>query len=276
MRLHAAYAGLAHAAGPGSAPTLLWGSATAHLCLGQNQGEFRRFTPPAGVPVLRRPLGGGAVWVDEHQQVYVFIVPLRGAPRRPAEWSAWALRPAMTTFRTFGLDVEQHGEDLWLGGRKIAGTGSATIGNCAVFASSFLLRFPRRRFAACIAGSADYRAWLDAGLAATMTDWAEHAALPDAEALRTAFCRATESAFGWCLRPAAPVATESAAIDDACAELEDELYDGGPDAGGAGIKLNAESSLIEREHGGRLVRELVLRGVVARRAVISREERAWP
>ena len=57
----------------------------------------------------------------------------------------------LATYRRFGLPVEWHGQDLWLAGRKIAGSGAATIGRCAVFASSFLLHFPAERFARCIA-----------------------------------------------------------------------------------------------------------------------------
>lgn len=267
LRLHAAYAGIAQAAGAGSAPALLWGTAPAHLCLGQGQSAARELAPQIAVPVVRRPLGGGAVWVDERQQVYVFIVPLRHAPRRPADWSAWALQPALATFRAFGLDVERRGEDLWLGGRKIAGSGSATIGACAVFASSFLMHFPRARFVECIAGSQEFRSWLGTGLAATLTAWDEHAAVPAAGALQAVFRDAVAQAFGWRLRRAAPTRIECAAMAEAFVDLQDDGYDCGRRAHQDGIKLNAESHLIERVEDGCRVRELVVRGAVTRRAV---------
>lgn len=268
LRLHAAYAGIAQAARADGAPALLWGTAPAHLCLGQGQSAARELAPWITVPVVRRPLGGGAVWVDERQQVYVFIVPLRHAPRRPADWSAWALQPALATFRAFGLDAERRGEDLWLGGRKIAGSGSATIGACAVFASSFLMHFPRARFAECIAGSPEFRDWLGTGLAATLTAWDEHAAVPAAGALQAVFRAAAARAFGWRLRRAAPTRIERAAMAEALVDLQDDDgYDCGRRAYRDGIKLNAESHLVERVEDGRRVRELVVRGAVTRRAV---------
>lgn len=271
-RLHASYAGIAQAAAPDSAPVLLWGRAPAHLSLGQSQSAACELVAQPAVPVVRRPLGGGTVWVDEAQWIYAFIVPLRLAPRRPADWAAWALRPALATFRAFGLGVERRGEDLWLAGRKIAGSGAATISGCAVFASSFLLRFPHARFAECIAGSSGFRAWLQAGLAATLTDWVTHAPPPSATGLREAFVAATADAFGWKLRTDEPDAAECRAIAVAEAEIAEDDDAVTPRSVAGGIKLNRDSRLVEHERNGRLVRELVLRGMLARRAVISIHE----
>lgn len=268
-QLHATYAGIAQAAGADAAPALVWGGATAHLCLGQSQSAACELAPHLDVPVVRRPLGGGAVWVDEGQLVYILIAPLRHAPRRPADWSAWALQPAIATFRQFGLGVERRGDDLWLGGRKIAGTGAATIGVCAVFASSFLLHFPRERFAACMAGSDDYRLWLEQGLAATLTDWSAHAAVPPPTDLRAAYVDAVARTLGWRLSPAVVAAHENDAIAEARQDLEDDAQDGGRRAYRDGIKLNAESHLVERGDCGRRIRELVVRGMVMRRAVVA-------
>ena len=273
QRLHASYAGIAQAAVPDSAPVLLWARAPAHLCLGQSQSAACELVARPAVPVVRRLLGGGTVWIDEQQQVYVFIVPLCQAPRRPADWAAWGRRPAVATFRAFGLDVERRGEDLWLGGRKIAGSASATLGACAVFASSFLMRFPHERFAGCVAGSAGFRGWLSAGLAATLTDWSSHGAVPAEARLRAEFLVAAGQIFGWGLQADAVRDDERAAIADAETDMRDDDDEGcGMRAVPGGIKLNRDSRLVEREHNGRLLRELVVRGMVARRAVMAMEQ----
>lgn len=251
-----------------SDPVLLWGRASAHVCLGQSQDAGRELSPAVDLPVVRRPLGGGTVWIDENQLVYALIMPLRRAPSRPADWSAWALRPAVATFRHFGLEVVQHHEDLWLGGRKIAGSGSATIGGSAVIASSFLLRFPRARFAACIAGSPEFRGWLTEALASTLTDWSEHAPLRAEVQLRAIFYGAVGQLLGWRLQPAALSAAESAAIDGMMSDVHDDDCTSRrmhPD----GIKLNADSHLVERDENGRRIRELVVRGALTRRAVVA-------
>ncbi|MDH4149518.1 MAG: hypothetical protein OEW79_13255 [Betaproteobacteria bacterium] len=267
QRLHAAYTGIAETTSADSPPVLLWGSASAHVCLGQSQSAACELAPDIDVPVVQRPLGGGTVWIDENQFVYAFIVPLHLAPQRPADWSAWALPPAMATFRRFGLGVEQRAGDLWLRGRKIAGSGAATIGGGAVFASSFLMRFPRQRFAGCIAGSPGFRAWLEAGLAATLTDWSEHAPVcVDAE-LRSAFCDDVSRTMGWQLAHSVLSAGESSAIDAVDPDEHDDDCGSRRRAHRDGIKLNADSHLVERTENGLCIRELVVHGTVSRRAV---------
>ena len=267
QRLHAAYTGIAEALSADSPPVLLWGSASAHVCLGQSQSAARELAPDLDVPVVQRPLGGGTVWIDENQFVYALIVPLHLAPQRPADWRAWALPPAIATFRRFGLSVERHGGDLWLRGRKIAGTGAATIGGSAVFASSFLMHFPRQRFAACIAGSPEFRGWLEAGLAATLTDWSEHAPVRVEAELRSAFCDAVSRTMSWQLSPSVLSAGESSAIDAAGLDVHDDDRGRRRRAHQDGIKLNADSHLVERTENGLCIRELVVHGAVSRRAV---------
>lgn len=266
-QLHATYAGIAQATAADAAPALVWGSAQAHLCLGQ--AAACRLAPDIGVPVVRRPLGGGAVWVDEGQLVYVLIAPLCLAPRRPADWSAWALQPAMATFDRFGLRVHRHGEDLWLDGRKIAGTGSATIGACAVFASSFLLRFPGSAFAACMAVAGEYRHWLEQGLAATLTDWAAHAEPPSSTALLAAYREALRATLGWHPESTAIGTAEARAIAEAGLDMDDDGHACARVVQPGAIKLNADSYLVEHEVHNRRVRELVVHGMLARRAATT-------
>lgn len=249
---------------------LLWGRPGAHVCLGQSQNAALELAPRIDVPVVRRPLGGGVVWVDEQQCSYVLIMPLGLAPRRPADWSAWALRPAVSTFQRFGLPVDVREGDLWLRGRKIAGSGAATIGRCAVFASSFLLHFPHAAFARCIAGSAGFRAWLQEGLTSTVTDWEAHAPVPPLTQLRDTYVAAAGAAFGWNLQPSRLSDDEMHAISEAEQDMrQDDDCSGGGRARPGGIKLNAESWLVEAVQDGLPVRELVVRGQIARREVVT-------
>ena len=242
LTFHSTYAGIAAARRTGARPAVVWGRVGAHVCLGQSQGMCELSALP-DVPVLRRPLGGGAVWVDESQLSYALVAPIEQAPPRPADWYEWVLRPAIETFRAFGLPVERRAEDLWLAGRKIAGSGAATIGRSAVIASSFLLRFPRARFARAVAaGSAGFRAKLREALDVAMTDWAEHAPLPDERRVEKAFRKALGDRLGWTLDAGQIEAAEAAEIRDWRAELCEPIETGSrrvPE----GIKLNAELTL---------------------------------
>lgn len=262
LELHATYAGLAAAQPPDGAPILLWARAKTHLCLGQSQG-LAELEPNAGVPVVRRPLGGGLVWVDENQYVFVLIVPRRDAPGRPARWFPWALAPVVATYRQFGLPAYLNGNDVWLNGRKIAGSGAASIGECAVVASSFLLRFPIEAFAEQVASpSPEFRAWLREGLSLAMTEWAEHGALPAERTLEEAFRARLEAQYGWHFEHAWPGAAEAAAIAEARIELSEPIEDDCPRRVRDGIRLNAESTLVERRRGARTERVLTLGAAV--------------
>ena len=253
LTFHATYAGIASARTVGDPPTVIWGRVCAHVCLGQSQG-LCELDDALDVPVLRRPLGGGMVWVDENQLSYALVAPRRAAPLRHEDWYAWALAPAIETFRAFGMEVVRNAEDLWHAGRKIAGSGAATIGRSAVVASSFLLRFPRERFARVVAASTPaFRARLADGLAAAMTDWASSRPLPAEDALRAAFERALAGRLGWRTRPDRIGAGEAGEIATWREELSAPIERGRrrvPD----GIKLNAELSLIGAGGEARLER----------------------
>jgi lipoate-protein ligase A len=273
-QFHASYAGIAEALEPDEAPVVMWGRSAPHISLGQSQDRSVELAAELEVPVVTRPLGGGAVWVDESQYCCVLVAPLRHAPPRPAEWFAWGLEPVRATYDHFGLPVERHGQDLWLAGRKIAGSGAATIGRCAVFASSFLLHFPAERFARCIASPFlpgeepacnGFRDWLLTGLRQAMTDWASHQMPPAADALRHAFRAAVEQIMGWRLADSAPSAKEIAARTAALAELAEPWAPGGKRLVAGGVKLNAETFLYERRVGQSVELSLVRGGAVIRR-----------
>lgn len=94
---------------------------------------------PRAAPVL--------LWAQtETQYLFALVAPRRLAPGRAARWLSWGLAPAVATYRQFGLAAYLESEAIWLHGRCIAGSSVQSIGECAVVASSFLLRFP----AACV------------------------------------------------------------------------------------------------------------------------------
>jgi hypothetical protein len=220
LELHATCGGLAAAQPAAAAPLLLWAQAKAQLCLGPGSG-LSETGPGAPFPVTRRSPGAELVWVDEFQYVFVLIAPRRLAPGRTARWCSWALSPAVATYRAFGLPAYLSGQDLWLHGRRIAGSGAARVGECAVIASSFMLRFPIERLGA--SPSPRFRAWLREGLALANTEWAEHGALPAERDLEAAFRGRLESQLGWRFENSWPTDAEAAAIVEARADLGDAI-----------------------------------------------------
>src|SRR6266545_234000 len=100
----AAYASIATVQARTAAPILLWSEEAARY----------PFAPPA---------------------------PLKFAPGRRDRWLSWGLASAVATYRQFGVPAYLDAE-IFLHGRDIAQSLALAIGECAVIASSFLMRFP--------------------------------------------------------------------------------------------------------------------------------------
>lgn len=75
---------------------------------------------------------------------FALVAPKKFAPGRMTRWLAWALAPAIATYRQFGLAAYLDDGAIWLHGRRIADSGVSTIGECAVIVSSFLAHFPTK------------------------------------------------------------------------------------------------------------------------------------
>ncbi|MFP4561629.1 MAG: biotin/lipoate A/B protein ligase family protein [Thiohalorhabdus sp.] len=259
--LHAFYHGLAHAMAPGDAPIVAWVRPDRpHISLGPHQDAAEELSldmtgRAAGLEVVRRETGGGAVYVDPDQWVYAFIVPRDWVRGRPTDLYGRVLPAVEATFARFGLAVESRARnDLWCGGRKIGGTGMATLGNALVLVGSFMLRFPAARFAAAVnCPSPAYRRFLAAGLAEGIGAWADVATPPAPNVLKNAFRHAVAGTLGWVVAPDACSAAETRAMGEADAELRDPDWLWEPQGRRAvreGIKLKGDAFLTERRVPG--------------------------
>ena len=272
--LHAAYAGLAQAQTDEASPLLLWARCDRpHLCIGASQSAPEELDPAAcdrlGIEVLRRPLGGGSVWVDPHQACLFVILPHGRSPQGHPALFDLCLPPLLDVFAGQGLDARRvGGQDLWVGGRKVLGSGAATLGRAMVFGTSFLLRFDTSAFAEVIrAPSEAYREWLTELLAAGMTDWRQEGVEPDlavlAEATRAAYARHC----GWRIRTDRLREDERAAMRTAGLEMTaDEEGDLAPSRRLVrhGIKVNQRTYLVESGEGRACLRAVISAGKIQR------------
>jgi hypothetical protein len=84
------------------------------------------------------------LWAEEAARYpFALIAPLKFAPGRKDRWLSWGLASAVATYRQFDVPAYLDGE-IYLHGRDIAQSKVSAIGECAVIASSFLMRFPGR------------------------------------------------------------------------------------------------------------------------------------
>jgi len=91
--------------------------------------------PRAAAPVL--------LWAEEAARYpFALIAPRKYAPGRRERWRSWALAAAVATYRQFGVPAYLDDGELFLHGRDIAQSRALALGECALIASSFLMRFP--------------------------------------------------------------------------------------------------------------------------------------
>lgn len=267
QQFHDLYRNAAAAQPRDAEPIIFWGKPAPHICLGAHQSRNAELDPACPYPVARRWLGGGTVWLDPRQYCFIIVVPATGWGR-PADWFDRGLAPMMDAYRHFGLSVERHGRDVWLGNSKIAGSGAATIGPSALLGSSFMLDFDAGSFTEAIAcPSCQYRSVLRKALAGAMTSWRQHATPPPESEIRSAFRRYISARLGWTIYDDKLSSSESVAADDM---TEDDL--GSAKAVANGIKINDATFLLEATFSEavltllsarRTLADIVLPGVVS-------------
>jgi lipoate-protein ligase A len=116
-----------------------------YVCVGHH-GLGPRPSPAAlrrlGLPVVRRRLGGGTVLITPDQTFYVLVVHRRRLPLPGAESLRWCLGPAVAAYARLGVAAEVGpGTDVTGSGRKLCGSGSASIGTASVFGGNVLGAF---------------------------------------------------------------------------------------------------------------------------------------
>jgi len=122
------------------------------------------------------------LWGEEAARyLFALIAPLKFVPGRKDRWLSWGLASAVATYRQFGVPAYLDGE-IYLHGRDIAASKVSPIGECAVIASSFLMRFPE----SCVA-------------------------TPSFE-LEQAFRLRLEAQHGWCFDSSWPSAREATSL----------------------------------------------------------------
>jgi len=119
-----------------------------YVCIGYHQDAEQEidldFAATNSIPVFRRRVGGGAVYLDGDQLFYQFIVRRKrpGVPANIADFYRTYLQPVVDTYREFGVAAEYKPvNDIVANGRKVSGNGAAEIENMLVLVGNFILDF---------------------------------------------------------------------------------------------------------------------------------------
>ncbi|MDA8146641.1 MAG: lipoate--protein ligase family protein [Thermaerobacter sp.] len=150
--------------------------ASPYLCLGYHQDLAwevdREYCDRRGLPLFRREVGGGLVYLDR-QQVFFQVVVHRhrpGLPARREEFYRRFLEPARSALAEFGIGARHRPPcDLWVGERKISGNGAGEIEDHYVFVGNLLLDFPVEEMVGPLRASAAFKERAAAAMAANLT-----------------------------------------------------------------------------------------------------------
>ncbi len=122
--------------------------ATPYVCVGFHQDASQEvdldYCKANGIPVFKRDLGGGAVYLDGGQLFFHLILHRDNpaAPKRREAFYQKFLQPVVNVYRQIGISAEYKPvNDVITGKRKISGTGVGEIGDCVVFVGNLILDF---------------------------------------------------------------------------------------------------------------------------------------
>jgi lipoate---protein ligase len=132
--------------------------ATPYVCIGMHQDAQAEidldFTGQAGIPVFRREVGGGAVYLDGDQLFFQLILrrDRPDVPRSIAAFYRKFLDPVVQTYREFGVAASYRpvNDIVTQAGRKISGTGAAEIEGMIVLVGNFIVDFDYDAMAHCL------------------------------------------------------------------------------------------------------------------------------
>ena len=113
----------------------------------------------AGLPVFRRMVGGGVVYLDEHQQFFQICLPVKDVPRSREQALRRLLAPAVAAFRAAGVPAELDDDrEIVVGEAKICGHGAAQIDDAVVVVGNLIERFDHAAAARVLALPDEVRA----------------------------------------------------------------------------------------------------------------------
>jgi lipoate---protein ligase len=122
--------------------------ATPYVCIGFHQDVEQEvdlaYCRAKQIPVFRRDVGGGAVYLDGDQLFFQLILHQDNSivPATKEEFYRTFLLPVINVYRRLGIRAEYKPiNDVIAGNRKISGSGVGEIGACIVFVGNLILDF---------------------------------------------------------------------------------------------------------------------------------------
>jgi lipoate-protein ligase A len=250
---------------------VLLAPAEPYVCIGYHQDAGQEvdlaYCREQGIPVFRREVGGGAVYLDGQQIFYQLIIhrdnPL--APRDKEEFYRTFLAPVVQTYRELGVETRYRpvNDIVTTAGRKISGNGAADIGEYSILVGNLIADFDYETMVRVLrVPDAKFRDKVHKSLRENLTTLRrELGRIPSWDAMTASLARNYETVLG----PLAPAALPDT-VRDRVAELattrtseEWLLRTTGRPGEGREVKIAAGVHIVQRMHKapGGLIRATV-------------------
>lgn len=224
-----------------------------YVCIGYHQDLEREvdldYCRAHGLPVARREVGGGAVYLDAGQLFVQWIFHRAALPGSLEAKFELYIRPLVETYRALGIAAYHRPvNDIHVAGKKIGGTGAAQMGEAEILVGSLMFTFDKATMARVLKVSSEkMRDKIFESLEQYMTTMAEQLpALPDRAAVRDLYLAQAAAALGREIVPGAPTAAELALATELDARFvsDDWLYQKGG-LRRAGVKIHEDVHVAE-------------------------------
>lgn len=188
-----------------------------YVCIGYHQDLEREvdlnYCQAHDLPVARREVGGGAVYLDEGQLFAQWVFHRDALPRSLEAKFELYIRPLVETYAALGVAAYHRPiNDIHVAGKKIGGTGAAQMGEAEVLVGSLMFTFDKATMARVLKVSSEkMRDKIFESLEQYMTTLAEQVTpLPDRATVRDLYLARAAAALGREIIPGAPTAAELA------------------------------------------------------------------
>lgn len=105
-----------------------------------------------GLPVFRRMVGGGPVYLDDGQLFFQITLPAQAVPRARRAALRLLLQPAVEALRAVGVPASlDQDPEVTVGDRKVCGHGAGQIEGAVVVVGNLIERFDHERAARILA-----------------------------------------------------------------------------------------------------------------------------
>jgi len=269
MRSQAIYHGVAYAMKPETPDTIiLVGPTDPYVCIGYHQELEKEvdvdYCKQAGLPIYRREVGGGAVYLYKGQVFTQWIFHRPDLPASLEERFALYIKPLVDTYQSLGIPANHRPiNDIHVQGKKIGGTGAAQMGEAEVVVGSLMFDFNFDLMARVLkVPSEKMRDKIFQSLneyMTTMTRQLGHT--PDYETVKREYIRQVVEALGRPAEYAAPTPEELAVTEELEARFASDewLYQKGGLRQTGAVKIHADVYLAEAAYKspGGLIRATV-------------------